>query len=86
MQFKVRLSYLLRHTFHSSCIRGWIDQKAVCPLCKFQLNSVDEEINPSLNHINDRVINPRNQVNQSNLPNLNNQNLERINNEMNSQR
>ena len=24
-----------RHTFHSSCLRGWFKQKADCPVCRF---------------------------------------------------
>ena len=32
-----------RHTFHAECIRQWIDKKPICPLCRVELRSGDEE-------------------------------------------
>jgi hypothetical protein len=57
-----------RHTFHSDCIRKWIEKNPICPLCKIGLRSTDEErpiINTNL-RTNSANINTRSNLQQSN--------------------
>lgn len=32
-----------RHLFHSDCVRGWLEAKTTCPLCRNRLPDVSEE-------------------------------------------
>ncbi len=70
-----------RHTFHSECIKKWLDKKIICPLCRVELRA---ELFSQNNHSN--YIPPGgNMPNANNTNNTNNNsNLIRENNNMNA--